>query len=185
MVERGVVKLLDFISEHKGMEKGEFLSTFSYPILVVPGDRETVLPQSKRGQHQLEEVMKTVQTTFDEEEETLPPSFRKILPEKALVFPLQVEGDSSSITVGRSPERELFLDDPEVSSHHATITWRGDPRAYFLTDNNSTNGTYIDGIALVGGREEVVGDQAAVEFGLNRLFVFYYPETMFRCVRLS
>ena len=53
-------------------------------------------------------------------------------------FPLQGE----RMTIGRSPERDVFLDDVTVSRDHAVLVRRaGD---WFLDDSGSLNGTYVN-----------------------------------------
>jgi len=47
------------------------------------------------------------------------------------------------IRIGRSRENQIVLDDPSVSRHHATIIVNGN--TYFVRDNGSTNGTFING----------------------------------------
>lgn len=62
-------------------------------------------------------------------------------------FLLNVEvnenGSVSPIVAGRSPNSDLYLNDVTVSRQHATFT----PNAgtFELTDNNSLNGTYVNG----------------------------------------
>ena len=50
---------------------------------------------------------------------------------------------SGIVTVGRLPDNLLCLDNPAVSGHHARIYWENE--RYFVEDNNSTNGTYLNG----------------------------------------
>ncbi|MCH9816390.1 MAG: FHA domain-containing protein [Actinomycetia bacterium] len=64
------------------------------------------------------------------------------------------------VTVGRSPDAGVFLDDVTVSRRHADIN-QVDGR-WTLTDNNSLNGTYvnrerIDSRALQDGDEVQIG----------------------------
>jgi ABC transport system ATP-binding/permease protein len=68
-------------------------------------------------------------------------------------FPLTRE----EMTVGRSADRDIHLDDSEVSRTHATFTRRG--TATFLTDLGSSNGTYVNGSRLQGTIELHDGDQ--------------------------
>ncbi len=69
--------------------------------------------------------------------------------------------DHESVTAGRHPQSDIFLDDVTVSRHHARLTERGGHR--WLADQNSLNGTYvnrtlIDGeVALRGGDEVQIG----------------------------
>ncbi len=53
------------------------------------------------------------------------------------------EGAVKSIVAGRSPNSDIFLNDVTVSRQHAVFV----PNAgtFVLTDNNSLNGTYVNG----------------------------------------
>ncbi len=53
-------------------------------------------------------------------------------------FPLKGE----RMTIGRSPEAEIFLDDVTVSRNHAELVRRSG--AWFLDDSGSLNGTYVN-----------------------------------------
>jgi FHA domain len=53
-------------------------------------------------------------------------------------FPLQGE----RMTIGRSPEAEIFLDDVTVSRDHAVLVRRSG--TWFLDDSGSLNGTYVN-----------------------------------------
>lgn len=54
-------------------------------------------------------------------------------------FPLHEGG----VSIGRSENNEIFIDDTTVSSQHAKIYTYFD--ASYIEDLNSTNGTYING----------------------------------------
>ena len=74
------------------------------------------------------------------------------------------------MTIGRSPEAEVFLDDVTVSRDHAVLVRRGG--AWFLDDSGSLNGTYVN-------RERIdvatvrTGDE--VQIGKFRLVVHLSP----------
>jgi hypothetical protein len=53
-------------------------------------------------------------------------------------FPLAGE----RMTIGRSPETDVFLDDVTVSREHATLVRRGGH--WLLDDSGSLNGTYVN-----------------------------------------
>jgi hypothetical protein len=53
-------------------------------------------------------------------------------------FPLSGE----KMTIGRSPETDVFLDDVTVSREHATLVRRSG--GWFLDDSGSLNGTYVN-----------------------------------------
>ena len=71
-------------------------------------------------------------------------------------FPLQGE----RVSIGRSPDADVFLDDVTVSRDHAVLVRRSG--AWFLDDSGSLNGTYvnrrrIDSHRLEDGDELQVG----------------------------
>jgi len=71
-------------------------------------------------------------------------------------FPMTGE----KMTIGRSPETSVFLDDVTVSREHATLVRRGGD--WYLDDSGSLNGTYvnrrrIDSHRLEDGDELQVG----------------------------
>ncbi|HEX2864733.1 MAG TPA: FHA domain-containing protein [Deinococcales bacterium] len=72
-------------------------------------------------------------------------------------------------TVGRGPENDLVLADPTVSTRHAVL--ETGPDGVTVTDLQSTNGTLLNGRALVAGQPAParVGDEIA--FGAVRLRV--------------
>ena len=97
--------------------------------------------------------------------------------------------DKKQLTIGRSDDHDLILNDPEVSTHHATLSWNKDlPMKlpmFFITDHASTNGTYINVMAIEPNVEKLIADQSTIEFGINCLFLFYLPETFYRCITHS
>jgi hypothetical protein len=63
--------------------------------------------------------------------------------------------DRSSLTIGRDPESDIFLNDVTVSRHHAVLEVEGD--AVTVKDAGSLNGTYVND-ALVTEAELSSGD---------------------------
>ncbi len=51
------------------------------------------------------------------------------------------------LAIGRSPDNQLVVNDPQASSHHAQIG--PDTQGYLLTDIGSTNGTFVNEQRLV------------------------------------
>ena len=64
-------------------------------------------------------------------------------------------------SIGRNVNCTIFVEDDFVSSNHAMLTFRG--RSWFIEDQGSTNGTYVNGhridrpVALSFGDELTVG----------------------------
>jgi pSer/pThr/pTyr-binding forkhead associated (FHA) protein len=55
-----------------------------------------------------------------------------------------------SLTIGRSPQMDIQIDDPFASGRHARIYER--EGTFFVEDIGSTNGTYLNGRRLDGRR---------------------------------
>jgi pSer/pThr/pTyr-binding forkhead associated (FHA) protein len=112
--------------------------------------------------------------SFDEEEDAPPAAARGDVPEEAALIELdQVEGTAGRrmhdigeelVTVGRSPESNIFLDDVTVSRRHAEIFKReqSEGRGFRIRDAGSLNGTYVnrvrvDSVDLRNGDEIQIG----------------------------
>jgi len=54
----------------------------------------------------------------------------------------------TQIRLGRSEDNDVVLDNPTVSRHHAVITKTNE--GFLILDNNSSNGTFINGIRVQG-----------------------------------
>jgi pSer/pThr/pTyr-binding forkhead associated (FHA) protein len=55
------------------------------------------------------------------------------------------------LTIGRSPDADVRIEDRFASSVHARVYSRG--ASYYVEDMNSTNGTYLNGAVLEGEAE--------------------------------
>ena len=64
-------------------------------------------------------------------------------PQKGSRFLITAEG----VSIGRSTESSIFLDDVTVSRSHAQIK-REDRVAFVLVDNASLNGTYLNNVSV-------------------------------------
>ena len=79
--------------------------------------------------------------------------------------------DSNSVSVGRHPDSDIFLDDISVSRRHGTFTRSaGGAGGYTVTDLGSLNGTYVNRdridseITLSGGDEVQIGKYRLIYF---------------------
>lgn len=68
--------------------------------------------------------------------------------------------DRRLITIGRSLENNIVLEDARVSRHHAQLRLIGDQ--FCVLDLGSTNGTFVNGRKI---REQVIGPGDEVSFG--------------------
>ncbi len=74
-----------------------------------------------------------------------------------------------TITIGRSAECEIVLDDRQVSRLHARISWQDDH--YEVEDLNSKNGTHLNGRDLTGSQPLHDGDEIQIALRFKLAFV--------------
>jgi hypothetical protein len=65
------------------------------------------------------------------------------------------------VTIGRSPEADVRIEDRFASGIHCRVHTRGN--AYYVEDLDSTNGTYLNGADLHG--EAALGDMDEIRIG--------------------
>jgi len=79
--------------------------------------------------------------------------------------------DQPEIILGRTAPADLVLDSSTVSRSHAKITCRDGE--YFIEDLGSSNGTRVNGHALVAPHRLSDGD--VIQVGLDKTLVFEQP----------
>jgi hypothetical protein len=86
-------------------------------------------------------------------------------PQPGQSFPL----NQDVVTLGRDPSNTIVISDPQVSRQHARIARRGGPLV--LEDLGSTNGTFVNGMRLMGAHSLSAGD--VIGLGEAVTFTFY------------
>lgn len=74
------------------------------------------------------------------------------------------------LTIGRSVSNNLRLSDPSISRSHATITVSR--RAFYIQDQASSLGTYLNGRQLPANTPILIKDGDRIELGHSQSFVF-------------
>jgi hypothetical protein len=82
--------------------------------------------------------------------------------------------DQPAVSIGRSPQCQVVVPDPEVSRRHAEIVRVED--SYFLHDLQSSNGTEVNG-AAIGRAKLSTGDELAVGSARFRFSIVAGPTT--------
>ncbi len=80
--------------------------------------------------------------------------------------------DDDEVSIGRSPESDVFLDDVTVSRKHARISRSTD--GFSISDSHSLNGTYVNSISVTSqalrmGDELQIGKFHALFFGNSHI----------------
>lgn len=88
-------------------------------------------------------------------------------------YPVPPQG----LRIGRAPENDIVIPDPNVSRNHLVV-WTT-PRGAFLQDQNSQNGTFLDG-RRVGRGPETIPSGARVRIGVTELRVEEYGGNGYR-----
>lgn len=76
--------------------------------------------------------------------------------------------DKNYVTIGRSPENEISIENLAVSREHAAISKTGGQ--YFVEDLNSANGTFVNGVRI--SKTEIL-DKDIVSIGKHRLHFYH------------
>src|SRR5579883_1378339 len=77
--------------------------------------------------------------------------------------------ESSVVTIGRTPDNQIVVNHPQVSSKHAQIVKAGDQ--LFLEDKGSANGTYVRGQRVAPGQRVPVQNGEKVFIGPMPLLI--------------
>ena len=56
-------------------------------------------------------------------------------------------------TVGRLSSNVIAINDPTVSKNHAVVNYLSGRNKFYVTDLNTVNGTFVNGVKLEGNRK--------------------------------
>ncbi len=79
------------------------------------------------------------------------------------------------LTLGRSADNDIVLEDAEISRHHARIRGSGDN--WILEDLGSTNGTYVNGASVTG--PYLLHHADVIGLSERATFTFRHPSPMY------
>jgi pSer/pThr/pTyr-binding forkhead associated (FHA) protein len=95
-----------------------------------------------------------------------------------LVIPLKKADEknpfSSMITLGRTNNNDVVLDDPRVSKFHCYFRKVG--AGWTICDANSTNGTKVDGVRLPGEHSHKLQSGAKITLSRDLTLLFVMPQ---------
>ena len=146
------------------------LSTLASRLLA---DREALL-RSIHWPVLVWESVPTLAATMRRSEEGLTQTGRR--PQARSVEPLVFEvcprmrAGSAEVTVGRSPECDIVLSEPTVSRMHARFRQEPHTGVWSVTDLESHNGTFQEGVLIVPGRPAPLFRRASLRLGGVEVF---------------
>lgn len=84
-------------------------------------------------------------------------------------------GKGKRLSVGRTRENDLTIEDPSVSKIHATLFMNAENKM-LVADTGSTNGTFINGERIAYGRAFSLGETDKLKFGDIEVFLRRVPK---------
>ncbi|MBN2041737.1 MAG: FHA domain-containing protein [Spirochaetes bacterium] len=93
----------------------------------------------------------------------------KKVEERCLVFKNKQIPLVSKISIGRDPKNNIVLHDKMVSRFHAEI--QKIKSAFFITDLNSSNGTYVNDVKVPEGKYIKLKENDKIRLGKNELSI--------------
>ncbi len=88
------------------------------------------------------------------------------------------------VSIGRSRSCDIRVENESVSKIHASIMLDRKQGAYYVIDQDSRNGTYLNGQKLAPNTRTDIGSGAYVSFG-DAVFVFLDAPTLRKLSRLT
>ena len=93
-------------------------------------------------------------------------------------------GLETPVTIGRSRRCDVRVENDSVSKVHGSVVFDRTSGEYYIVDENSRNGTCINGDALKPGVPAAVWSGAYVSFG-DAVFVFIDPPTLRKLSKIA
>lgn len=93
-------------------------------------------------------------------------------------------GLDKPVYIGRSRQCDVRVVNDSVSKSHASIVFDRSTGGYFLVDENSRNGTFVNSEPVEPGVKTPLWSGAYVSFG-DAVFVFIDPPTLRKLARLA
>lgn len=85
---------------------------------------------------------------------------------------------SQFVTIGRAPNNDIILQDIEVSKVHAFFERADD--SWTVRDNESTNGTYHNGVRIPADQKTVLRSTDTLKIGPGVSAVFFGPNDFYQ-----
>jgi hypothetical protein len=174
-VEEGVKSVADYLELSQDMTKGEFVRTFSLPVLI---EKIRIFPHENMDTSLLSGTV-LVHEQSDLWESEGEPDDQDI--RDARVFLLKKKADSMgpNIFLGRAPTNDIVLAGVSVSKSHAQVTHIADTGSYQIADMFSSNGTYMNGEKVHPFVEHHINDYDQISLGPHYHLIYHSPQAFY------
>jgi len=164
--------VLDYLELATKLGETAFCHQLQVPVLVVP------VPDTGNS------FQSCPTRVVPEEEQSSPNSRYTRLSHQAGLIELHPgqPNPEQRVTIGRSEDNDVVLQDGTVSSRHAAILFDAHTASFALQDQESTNGTAINGRSVVPLRVTPIQDGDVLSFG-DAVFLFFTPSGFYQALR--
>jgi hypothetical protein len=164
----------DLIASGYTQSLEEFVDARRSPLLVGVGILDARLTSRPEGRHSTLTLSLSTDGHADGPQGGAPVRHHLL----GLLFPLESRDRRpwARLSLGRSAENDIVLDDPAVSEYHGYVKARGGE--VFLGDLGSTNGTLVNGEALRPPRTHSLRSEDIVTLG-RCSFQYFTPADLY------
>jgi len=162
-----------YLNDANFLSKEDFCNIYKYPFLVSFEDNKSEFINSK--------APTIIGKTLEEIEGNINKS-NKI----SLIFPIVKTNKNpflKKITVGRTSLQDILIQEMTISKFHAYFSFDEEGN-YYLSDNNSTNGTFVNDNKVNTDEHILLNDKDIISFS-NSKFIFYFPESAYDIFRIK
>jgi hypothetical protein len=156
----------DYLPIARSLAREQFLERYPEPVLLQRSSPDSLAPREEYGNTQKMRIDPSTKELRIEQ--PLPSPLESVVP----VAKAERNSFASQVLVGRTDSNDLVVAHLTVSKHHAFFRLDETGGHYTLTDMDSTNGTRVNGQALVGRQPRPLDDGDLVAFG-DMNFIFY------------
>lgn len=165
--------LADYVNLTTRLARPEFLMRQRAPLLIVE-----VVEEEGEASLQNFATMRLTDPGESRKGDTadLADRIREALPNVSVLSVEKRNSDFASIvTLGRAPKSDLLVNLASVSKFHCYFTHKAREGAWYISDANAANGTYLDGLRLEANDKKKLQSGSAVRFGLHIRGRFFEP----------
>ena len=165
----------DFLDETKNLTREAFLDTYPYPFLIREATQvKTALPAGEDAMTtRLKRVAPTVGDGFMQGDVWIHP-----------ICPRDPENFDGAVKLGRDDECDVVIADGSISTVHAqfTLEFEDEAPVVYLTDLESSNGTFVNGDLIEPKTATRVENQDGIRFGPAVKFQFFEAAGFFEFI---